>query len=68
MKNPIIAELRRFRDENARRHNYDLEAMAREWMQLEPWMERKTYTLRGKRLVPLTSLRKPKRTTGRRRA
>lgn len=67
MKNPIIAELRRIRDENARRHNYDLEAMAREWMELEPWMERKTYTLRGKRLVPLTSFRKSKRTGSRRR-
>ena len=61
MKNPIISELRRIRDENARRHHYDLEAMARDWMELEPWMERKTDTLHGHRLVPLTSLRKTKR-------
>ena len=61
MKNPIIAELRRIRDENARRHNYDLEAMAREWAELEPWMARKTVALQGKRLVPLASPGKTKR-------
>ena len=61
MKNPIISELRRIRDENARRHNYDLDAMAQEWMRLEPWMQRKTYTLRGNRIVPLISRHKSKR-------
>ncbi len=45
MKNPIIAELRRIRDARARKHNYDIEEMARDLTQLEPWMEKKTYTL-----------------------
>ena len=57
MKNPIIAELRRIRDANAKRHNYDLDAMARELTQLEPWMEKKTYTLHRGKMVPLISLR-----------
>ncbi len=58
LKNPIIAELRRIRDENARRHNYNIEAMAREWATLEPWEERKTVTLRGGRIVPAFPVRK----------
>ncbi len=53
MKNPIIAELRRIRDAHARRFNYDLDAMARDWMTLEPWMEQKTYRLHRGRLTPV---------------
>jgi len=45
MKNPIIAELRRIRDKNAKRHNFNLDSLARELMKLESWMERKTYAL-----------------------
>ena len=60
MKNPIIAELRRVRDENAARFNYDIDAMTRELATLEPWMEKKTYTLHRGRMVPVPSLRKSK--------
>lgn len=56
MKNPIIAELRRVRDSRARNHNYDIEAMARDLAQLEPWMEKKTYTLRNGRMLSIASL------------
>ncbi len=51
MKNPIIAELRRIRDARAKRHNFDIEAMARDLTKLEPWMERKTYALRRGRMI-----------------
>ena len=61
MKNPIISELRRIRDENARRHNYDLAAMAREWVATEPWEKARTVTLRGGRIVPAFPVRKPTR-------
>jgi len=62
MKNPIIAELRRIRDKNAKRHNFNLDSLARELMKLEPWMERKTYALHQGKLVPVASLRgKPSR-------
>ena len=57
MKNPIIAELRRIRDNNAKRHNFNLDALARELMKLEPWMEKKTYTLHRGKMVPVASLR-----------
>ena len=56
MKNPIIAELRRIRDARARRHHYDIEAMTRDLTKLEPWMEKKTYTLRNGRMVSVASL------------
>ena len=51
MKNPIIAELRRIRDAHAKRHNFDIEAMARDLTNLEPWMGKKTYTLRLGRMI-----------------
>ena len=57
MKNPIIAELRRVRDAHAKRHNFDIEAMARDLMKLEPWMEKKTYTLRHGRMISVASRR-----------
>ncbi len=57
MKNTIISELRRFRDAEAKGYNYDMEAMAADLMGIEPWMERKTYTLHHGRLVPVSSLR-----------
>jgi len=60
MKNPIIAELRRIRDAHAKRHNFDIEAMARDLTKLEPWMEKQTYTLRGGRMVSVASLRRRK--------
>lgn len=56
MKNPIITELRRIRDARARSHNYDIEAMSRDLTKLEPWMEKKTYTLRKGRMVSVASL------------
>ena len=58
MKNSIISELRRIRDENARRHNYDLAAMAREWVAVEPWEKARTVMLRGGRIVPAFPVRK----------
>jgi len=58
MKNPIIAELRRIRDTHAKRHNFNVDSMAGELMELQPWMEKKTYTLRRGKIVPVTSLRK----------
>ena len=61
MKNPIIGELRRIRDAHAKRHGYDLDAMARDLMKLEPWMERRTYALRHGRMVSVLSPRKGKR-------
>lgn len=60
MKNPTIAELRRLREAHARSHNYDIEAMARDLIKLEPWMEKKTYTLRRGRMVSVVSLREGK--------
>ncbi len=60
MKNPIIAELRRIRDAHAKRHNYDIEAMTLELTKLEPWMEKKTYTLRHGRMVSVASFREGK--------
>jgi hypothetical protein len=69
MKNPIISELRRFRDSEAKRYNYDIEAMAADLMALEPWMRAKTYTLRGGKLAPIAqrpAKRRPQsRPTGR---
>jgi len=56
MKNAIIAELRRIRDAHAKRYNYDLDAMAEEWMKLEPWMKKKTHTLYRGKIVPLASM------------
>ena len=56
MKNPIIKELRRIRDARAERHNFDIEAMARDLTTLEPWMETKTYILRHGRMVSIASL------------
>ena len=58
MKNPIIAELRRIRDAHAKKFNYDFDAIARDWMKLEPWEEKKTVTLRGGRMVPAFPSRK----------
>jgi hypothetical protein len=61
MKNPIIAELRRIRDAHAKKFNYNFDAIARDWMQLEPWEEKKTVTMRGGRMVPAFPVRKPAR-------
>jgi hypothetical protein len=55
MKNPIIAELRRVRDARARRHNFDIAALARDLTELEPWMEKKTFTLRNGRMVSVAA-------------
>ena len=57
MKNAIIAELRRIRDARAKRHHFDIEAMTQDLTRLEPWMERRTYILRGGRMVSVASLR-----------
>jgi hypothetical protein len=56
MKNPIIAELRRIRDSDAKDHNFNVEAIALDLMPLEPWMEKRTYTLRHGRMVSMASL------------
>ncbi len=61
MKNPIIAELRRIRDEHAKLHNYDIQAIGQELAKLDPWMERKTYTLQRGQMVSVASLRSQKR-------
>jgi hypothetical protein len=61
MKNPIISELRRIRDAHAERCNHNVQAMARELMELEPWMERRTYTLHQGKLVLITRLHGKKR-------
>ena len=61
MKNAIITQLRRIRDAHAKRHNYDLDAMAQEWMKLEPWMKKKTRTLYRGKIVPLASVPAGKR-------
>jgi len=58
MRDPIIAELRRIRDAHAKQHNYDIEAMARDWMKLEPWEEKKTVVRRGNRFVSIASLKR----------
>ena len=67
MKNEIILELRRNRNSHARRYNLDTEAMARDLMKLDPWMEKKTYVRRNGRMVSVASLRqgKPRRVTSR---
>lgn len=62
MKNPIISELRRIRDAHAKKFNYNVEAILRDWMTLEPWEEKKTVTMRGGRIVPAFPGRKPTRT------
>jgi hypothetical protein len=62
MRNPIISELRRIRDAHAKKFKYDFDAIARDWMKLEPWEEKKTVTLRGGRIVPAFPGRKGKRT------
>jgi len=39
-KNPIIAELRKIRDEHAAKFNYDIDAMVADWQRKEkktPW-------------------------------
>jgi hypothetical protein len=58
IRDPIIAELRRIRDANAKKYNYDIEAMARNYMKLEPWEEKKTVVRRGNRFVTIASLQK----------
>jgi hypothetical protein len=63
MKNAIIAELRLIRDAHAKRHHYDLDAMAQEWMKLEPWMKKKTHTLYRGKIVPLDSVPVEKKRT-----
>ena len=67
MKNEIISELRRIRDAHARQYNYNIEAMGRDLMKLDPWMEKKTYVRRYGRMVSVASLRqgKPPRRTAR---
>jgi len=60
MKNQIISELRRTRDARARRHNFDLAAMARDLMELDPVMESKTYLRQNGMMVSVASLRKGK--------
>ncbi|MBI3878633.1 MAG: hypothetical protein HY301_01020 [Verrucomicrobia bacterium] len=54
--------MRRIRDAHARKFNHDFDAIAQDWMKLEPWEERKTVTLRGGRIVPAFPSRKTART------
>ena len=51
MKNPIIAELRRIRDDHASAHKFDLESIGKDLAELEPWMQKKAYTLRDGRMA-----------------
>jgi len=67
MRNPIIAELRCIRDENARRYNFDVEAMARDLMKLDPLMKKRTYTLCNGKMVPVSTVRAKRRLPIRRR-
>ena len=66
MKNPIISELRRIRDAHAKKFNYDIEAIGRDLMTLEPWEEKKTYVRHGNRLVSVASLKKVQKPSGKR--
>jgi hypothetical protein len=58
MKNEIISELRRIRDSRAAHHNHDVEAMARDLIKLDPWMEKKAVVIQHGRLVPMASLQR----------
>jgi hypothetical protein len=58
MKNPLILELRRIRDAHAKKFNYDLNALGRDWMRLDREQMKKAVTLRGKRIVPVFCRRK----------
>jgi len=66
MRDEIISELRRIRDMRAQRYEHDIEAMARDLMKLDPWMEKKTVAMRHGRMVPAVQRRgKPsQRTSG----
>jgi hypothetical protein len=61
MKNPIIAELRKIRDAHAAAHNFNLDSIARELTDLEPWMREKTYTLQDGKFVKVSALKKEKK-------
>ncbi len=65
MRNPIITQLRRIRDAHAKRHNFKVDAIARELMELEPWMEKRAYTLHREKMVPISTFRAQKGATGR---
>jgi len=67
MKNEIISELRRIRDTRAQRYHQDIEAMSRDLMKLDPWMEKKAFVMQRERMVPVSSTRrvKPRRPTAR---
>ncbi len=60
MKNEIISELRRIRDTRAQHYRHDIEAMARDLMKLDPWMEKKTFVIKNERMVPVASGRRMK--------
>ena len=60
MKNEIISELRRIRDARARQYNYNIEAMGCDLMRLDPWMEKKTFVMKGGRMVSIASVRRGK--------
>jgi hypothetical protein len=49
-KNPIIAELRKIRDEHAAKFNYDIDAMFADWRRREKESPEKLASIRPKRI------------------
>jgi len=58
MNNPIIANLRRIRDANARKHRFNVDAIAEDLMKLDPWMKTRTYTMHRGKILRMSSLSK----------
>ncbi len=58
MKTPIIFELRRIRDAHAKKCNYDFDALAMDWMNLDRWEKTKTVKIQRGRIVPAFPRRK----------
>jgi hypothetical protein len=53
MKDPIVEKLHKIRRSHAAKFNFDVEAIARDAMKIEPWMEKKIYARRHGKLVPV---------------
>ena len=51
MKNPIIAELRKIRDEHAAKFNYDIDAMVRDLQKREQPFRHKLANLKPRRIA-----------------
>ncbi len=57
---PIVAEVRKARDEYARRFNYDLDAICRDLQQKQMQSGRKVVSFPPKRLNPVSASHTPK--------